>query len=162
MMRAPVVTNADRDWALALCPHWADKGAPCDDDEYGEIVDDDGWLENTSPTKSKQDAPNWRMYVAERIEEFEAAFSSERCSVEAWSKRWRGWMKSTDPKKRFPKSAPKEFHPFFRKGTPEFVAALKVATKGEQVMWERFGIAQFKPDDPRLSKISKRTTGDAA
>lgn len=57
--------------------------------------------------------------------------------------------------------------PFFKKGSQEFAIALRLATPEEKPMWVRFGIAQFKPDDPRLKKIedgvkSKRMSGEAA
>ena len=50
-------------------------------------------------------------------------------------------------------SAPKQVYPFFRAGTDEFARALKVATEGERLVWKRFGVAQFKPDDPRLKRV---------
>lgn len=43
--------------------------------------------------------------------------------------------------------------PFFVKGTQEFAIALRLATETERAMWVRFGIAQFKPDDPRVETI---------
>lgn len=46
-------------------------------------------------------------------------------------------------------------HPYFRRGSPEFERALKLATPAEAMIWKRFGIAQFTPDDPRLKKIVK-------
>lgn len=46
-------------------------------------------------------------------------------------------------------------HPFFRKGTQEFAIALRLATEDERRMWTRFGIAQFKPDDPRVKTITE-------
>lgn len=48
----------------------------------------------------------------------------------------------------------KTAEPFFRKGTQQFAIALRLATPEEKAMWVRFGIAQFKPDDPRLEKIA--------
>lgn len=53
------------------------------------------------------------------------------------------------------KRAKRTAEPFFRKGTQEFAIALRLATADEKLMWVRFGIAQFKPDDPRLEKIAK-------
>ncbi len=49
--------------------------------------------------------------------------------------------------------AKKEFQPFFRRGTKEFSRAIEVATQQEKMMWQRFGVAQFKPDDPRLKLV---------
>lgn len=52
--------------------------------------------------------------------------------------------------------------PFFRKGTQQFAIALRLATEDERRMWVRFGIAQFKPDDPRVEKIRNGAKREAA
>ncbi len=167
--RPPVVTDTDRQAAIAQCPDWAEVGN-LSKTECNEIVDDGAWLDAGIHAKPQQ-RPNWTHFVDERIEQFEAAFGNERCSSFEWAARWKGWFMKTDVRKRFPKSAPKEFHPFFRKGSIEFGRAVAVGTAEEKYMWIRFGIAQFKPDDPRLKNIregslltetSKRMAGEAA
>lgn len=151
-MRAPLVTNADRDWALEQMPPWCQRGNVSD--AYGEIVDDGSWLDDEPKTTGELEKPSWSQFVAEEIEKFEAHYGGQFKSLDEWSSIWRkGWWPKVSPRKRFPKSAPKEFHPFFRKGTQEFAIALRLATETERAMWVRFGIAQFKPDDPRVEKI---------
>ena len=166
-MRPPLVTNADRDWALEQCPEWCQLGnvSECD----GELVDEGGWLEDTR-TKSDIETvkPNWSAFVAEEIEKFEQHYGGEYRPLDEWSSIWRkGWWPKVSARKRFPKSAPKDPQPFYRKGTHEFSLALRLATAQEKRMWIRFGVAQFKPDDPRVNKIeegasSKRMTGSDA
>ena len=172
MSRAPLVTNADRDWALEQCPEWCQLGnvSEC----YGEIVDDGGWLENAQTKSSTAyDKPNWPAFVAEEIEKFEHHYGGEYRPLDEWSSIWRkGWWPKVSASKRFPKSAPKIPQPFFRKGTHEFSLALHFATAQEKRMWIRFGIAQFNPEDPRVKKItegaakaaetSRRMAGSAA
>lgn len=152
MSRPPLVTNADRDWAMAQMPPWCQRGDLSDC--YGELVDDGGWLDGETKTKDELERPSWSMFVAEEIEKFEQHYSGEYRSLDEWSSIWRkGWWPKVSARKRFPKSAPKVFEPFFRKGSQEFAIALRLATKAERSVWVRFGIAQFKPDDPRLAKI---------
>ena len=159
-LRPAIVSDIDREWSMAQMPDWCQRGEAADEED--EVIDDGGWLEN-APSKKIYEKPSWALFVSEEIERFERHYAVVLRPAAEWSSIWRlGWWPKVSAQKRFPKSAPKVFYPFFRRGTPEFVAALKVATMGEKTMWERFGIAQFKPDDPRLSKISKRTTGDAA
>jgi hypothetical protein len=148
----PLVTDADRKWAMAQCPPWA----RCDysEEDFPEIVDDGGWLENarteTLPT------PNWADFVHEQAERFEKFFQGQDKTYGDWSRLWRkSWWPKADPAKRWPKMAKKEFHPFFRRGTKEFRRALDVASPVEKRMWERFGVAQFKPDDPRLKMVEE-------
>lgn len=167
-MRPAIITDLDRDWTMAQMPPWCQRGDLSD--LCGEVVDDGAWLENGAGS-GDLDKPSWSVFVAEEIEKFERHYSGQFKSPAEWSSIWRkGWWPRVSPRKRFPKSAPKEFHPFFRKGSPEFKRALKVATPEESRMWTRFGIAQFKPDDPRLEQVqspaltpaSKRMTGDVA
>ncbi len=173
-LRPPLVTIADREWAMAQMPPWCVRGNLSD--ACGELVDDGGWLDAKDPEddqpvqhefeddeviiqrpaspRKKYPPPNWSHFVVEQVEEFERHFAGQRKTYGDWSALWRtGWWPHIDVRKRFPHSAPKEFQPFFRTGSPEFDRALKVATKQERTMWARFGVAQFKPDDPRLSKV---------
>lgn len=151
-IRPPIITDADREWAMAQMPSWCQRGSL--EDLCGEIVDDGGWLDRTEPTKEEREKPNWASFVTEEIEKFEEHYAGEYRSASDWSSIWRkGWWPKVSPRKRFPKSAPKEFQPFYRKGTQEFAIAMRLATEDERRMWARFGVAQFKPDDPRVKKI---------
>ena len=167
--RAAIITDLDRGWAMAQMPSWCQLGDLSDD--CGEAVDTGVWLDSEAVVKAELDKPSWSMFVAEEIEKFENHYAGQYRQPGEWSSIWRkGWWPKVSARKRFPKSAPKQFQPFFRLGTPEFVRALKVATDFERAIWIRFGIAQFQPDDPRLkrveatelSKTSKRMAGDAA
>lgn len=161
MSRPPIVTNADRDWAMAQMPDWCQRGDLSDC--YGELVDDGGWLDAEAHAGAELEKPSWSLFVAEEIEKFEQHYGGEYRALDEWSSIWRkGWWPKVSARKRFPKSAPKVFEPFFRKGTQEFAIALRLANKAERAMWVRFGIAQFKPDDPRLEKIRAGTKRDAA
>ncbi len=152
---APLVTNADRAWALAQCPSWARRDKI--NDGIGEVVDDGGWLD-AEPPSSDLDAPNWDLFVIEQIERFEKFFAHERKTYADWSTLWRkSWWPKANPAKRFPKMAPKQPHPFFRKGTPEFDRAMAVGTPQERFIWDRIGIAQFTPDDKRLKRVQMAT-----
>lgn len=171
MSGLPIVSDADRAWAMSQCPPWA-RCYGVDDPDEGEIVDDGGWLDRDE-TFENQKIPNWADFVHEQAERFEKFFTDEyyagKCKPNSdWSALWRkGWWPKADPYKRWPKMAKKEFHPFFRRGSQEFSRALTVATPQERKLWEQFGIAQFQPHDPRLpgvrgvkTSISDRITGD--
>lgn len=151
---APLVTDIDRQWALNQCPDWAQRTKI--EQPSGEIVDDGEWPENAAQEgkRAESDKPNWDLFVIEQIERFEKFFAHERKSYSDWSNLWRkSWWPKANPERRFPKMAPKIFHPFFRRGSPEFIRALSVATPGERNIWKRIGVAQFKPDDPRLEHV---------
>lgn len=151
MSRFPIVTNVDRDWALSQKP--AGVRMHDDDEDGGEIVDRGHWLD--ADFKKRRHEPSWFDFVIGEVERFEKFFAGQLKSEAEWSALWRkGWW----PKRRvdwsYQHMAKKEFHPFFRRGSAEFNRAMKVGTTDEQRMWERFGVAQFKPDDPRLAKIT--------
>lgn len=157
-LRRPIVTNIDREWAMSLMPDWCVRGG---DVSEGEVIDDGGCLDDDTDDASPvlrrgttMPPPNWSIFVLEQIELFEQHYNGEYKSYAAWSTLWRTiWWPNIDPVRRFPKSAPREFQPFFRNDTPEFSRAIEVATPQERKMWMQFGVAQFKPDDPRLSRV---------
>lgn len=142
---APVVTDADRLWAIDQKPEW--------------------WDRNASKRAKRQSpgAPSplaWEEHVADQAERFEGHEShvSDRKTQAEWSGLWRRvWWPKADPRKRFPDSTPYEHegekHPFVRRGDPRFATALRLATPSERLMWERFGVAQFTPGDPRVNAI---------
>lgn len=147
----PIVTNLDRDWAIAQKPEWA-RLHNDESEDLGEIVDDGGWLDGEKSKRNR--GPSWFDFVVGEIESFERYFSGQRKSYSEWSTLWRnGWW----PKRRedwaYKSMAKKKTEPFYRKGTQGFAIALRLATEDEPRMWVRFGIAQFKPDDPRVKKI---------
>lgn len=151
-MRPCIITDIDRKWALDQVPDWARVGV--DFKPHAEIVDDGGWLDADKANRDIDDAPNWEDFVAYQIERFEAANAGQFKPCEEWSRLWRfGWWPNAKPELMFPKSAPKIVCPFFRKGTPEFDRAFRLATEKEKRMWTRCGIAQFLPDDKRLKRI---------
>lgn len=153
-----IVTNVDRQWALAKKPEWFRMGDLSE--AFGELVDDGVWLDAEPTAGSDDERPSWASFVADEIERFERNYAGEFRSADDWSSIWRkGWWPRVSPKKRFPKSAPKMAHPFFRAGSAEFDAAVKLATPAERMIWLRFGIAQFTPDDPRVSKIAGKPAG---
>jgi len=167
--RPPIVTDKDRKWALAQKPSWCRFGDL--DDDLDDAGDNGEWLDREPRQRSGCEPPNWSMFVAEEIEKFEAHYAGEYRTAHEWSSIWRkGWWPKVSARKRFPKSAPKEYHPFFRQGSPEFARALEVASAHERAMWTRFGVAQFTPDDKRLDHVlgipkhlterSKAMTGD--
>lgn len=157
-LRPPVVSDRDRAWALALMPPWCRLGSG-DAGPPPEIVDDGAWLDQPGKAKPRDERPDWTLLVDEQIEAFERFYANDRKTPGDWSRLWRnGWWPKVDARKRFPRSAPKEKHPFFRKGSPEFARALGVATEEEKRMWRRFGVAQFKPDDPRLPAVQQGGT----
>lgn len=147
---APIVTDADRQWAIEQKPEWWDRNAR-------------KRAERLNPDDPEPLA--WEDHVADQAERFERhdGHVFDRKTQAEWSGLWRRvWWPKADPRKRFPESAPYEHegekHPFVRRGDPRFAEALRLATPSERTMWERFGVAQFKPNDPRVKSIM----GDAA
>lgn len=148
MLTGPIVTDADRAWAMAKCPKWMRLHA---DAAWPEIVDDDGPLDGQRQRTIQP--PCWADFVAEQAERFERYFAGKRKSYPEWSRLWRHtWWPKADAKRRFPQGAPAAPAPFFRVGTPEFARAMQVASVAERRVWARFG-AQFLPDDPRLEFV---------
>lgn len=152
-LRPPIVSDADRKWALSQKPSWARMG--CADQE--EVCDDGGWLDADPKVTSHDERPNWSMFVSEQVERFEKFFNQceDRLKTRGdWSRLWRNsWWQKAHPERRFPKSAPRIPQPFFRAGSPEFERAMALGSPAERRMWQQFGVAQFKPDDPRLSRV---------
>ena len=147
-----IVTDIDRQWALAQKPDWFQLGELSD--EFCEIVDDGGWLDVEPASEPKDERPSWVVFVAAEIERFESHYAGEFRSADDWSSIWRkGWWPRVSPRKRYPKSAPQVPHPYFKRGSAEFERALKLATPPEHAIWRRFGVAQFEPTDPRLASI---------
>ena len=150
-LRTPIVTDADRKWALDQCPPWAAKTGP--DEEFPELVDNP-----ETPRNAKQPVFRWDWFVADQAESFERYFKHDRKTLDDWSGLWRrSWWPKADPRKRLPKTMakliPTKPHPFARKGTPAFAVALKLANEDERKIFVRVGVAQFAPDDPRAATL---------
>lgn len=125
--RPPIVTDADRQWAI-----------------------------EQKPANWDVEAPNlaWEDHVAEQAEAFEAHYVDDRKPLTEWSGLWRrSWWKAADPSIRHPKEAPARPHPFVTSKDQAWSRVLEVLTKDERKVAERFGVAQFRPDDPRAAVI---------
>jgi|GEM_PF-7051242 len=139
--RPPVITDEDRQWAL--------------DQEPG------GWSEEVYarwlllPAATREDDPlTWWKHVAEQIERFEAYFAGDRKTRAEWSGMWRRkWWPEADASIIHPREAPHVPHPFVTVGHPAWADVLAVLTPPERKVAMRFGVAQFKPDDPRAKLI---------
>lgn len=144
-----IVMNTDRDWALAQKPEWARMH---DEETDNEIVDDGGWLDEER--RHDLPGPSWFSFVIGEIESFESYFGDDRKTHAEWSAIWRkAWWPKRKEEWAWKHMAKKQTQPFFRKGTQEFAIALRLGSEDEKRMWIRFGVAQFKPDDPRVQKI---------
>lgn len=126
--RPPVVTDADRQWALEQEPaDWA----------------------------TRSNGLEWATHVAEQAERFEIHYGSERKPMAEWSGLWRrAWWPKADPSILHPHVAPASPHPFVRRADPAWPKVVKVLNPAERQFAERFGVMQFKPDDPRAGLIS--------
>lgn len=148
-----IVIDSDRRWAIERRPSWLDAESGSG---TGETVDDGGWLETAlSPALP---APNWADFVHEQAEGFERYFPGQRKTYGDWSRLWRlSWWPNANPHKRWPTLARREPQPFFRRGTREFERAITLANFDEKCAWGHFGVAQFKPGDPRLARVLEET-----
>ena len=165
--RAPVVTDIDRNWALAQCPAWAVRdlaGHPGDD--AGEIVDetDHERAQRSRRERARKDTFVWDWFVDDQIANFERFFAHERKGTGDWSRLWRlSWWPKADPHKGLTRSARKSVpslpHPFARRGTAAFEAGIAAASPRERRLFETVGIVQFTPDDPR-AKLLRNPGGD--
>lgn len=159
-MTMPIVTNVDRDWALAQIPDWA-RLHNDESEELGEIVDDGAWLD--ADKIKRQQGPSWFVFVVGEIERFEQFFSGQDKSYSEWTALWRNsWWPKRREEWAYKHMTKKKTEPFYRKGTHEFSLALHLATAQEKRMWLRFGIAQFNPEDPRVKKITEGAAKAAA
>lgn len=151
MTRLAIVMNADRDWALQQKPAWARMYD--DDQDYGEIVDDGGWFYGDQDQRRNE--PSWFSFLIGEVERFEKFYALELKTEAEWSVLWRKswWPKRREDWKYAMGKKHGSPHPFFKRGSAEFERALRLATPQERLIWERFGVAQFVPDDKRLAKI---------
>lgn len=86
LMVLPLVSDADRQWAMKQCPHWASVSF---EDEDGEIVDDGNWLDGGSSAQGRLPKPNWADFVHEQAERFEKYFGYQQKTYGDWSALWR-------------------------------------------------------------------------
>lgn len=153
MKRGPIVTNADRDWAISQCPDWMSRRQYRN--QLPEVVDDGRWLDVQADAEGEgDDAPSAFNFVLEQLEAFEKYFAGQTKTEAQWSYFWRQkWWPKARPEQRYPKSAPMVDHPFWRIGTPEFQRALDVATDGERKIWRLAGFAQMRATDERVTYV---------
>jgi len=154
--RPPVVTDADREWALRQEPgDWSERNGSRPKQTglrftaEGELIDGDG-LDADDASDGNGGLP-WAQHVDEQIEAFERYWSStgDLKPASEWSGLWRRvhWPQA-DPSIRHPqvKGTP---HPFVKRGEPAWDAAWRVCTPAERSFADRFGVIQFRPTDPR-------------
>lgn len=132
----PVITDADRRWAIEQCPTWADIGDTSDRAVIG----------------TGRDARlSWSSFVAEQAEAFERHFSTQRKPSGEWSDLWRrSWWPSADPAKRHARLIPKLT--YFR-GTPEFARVLALAPPEHRASWERLPLLTLRVSDPIAAEV---------
>ncbi len=147
MSRPPVVTDIDRQRAIDQKP------ATWDADVLAR------W--QAIPEAQRPEAPlAWENHVAEQVERFEAQLAYDRKPAAEWSGLWRRWWwPKADPAVLHPREAPHVPHPYAKAGDPVWPAVLAVLTPSERQIAERFGVAQFKPSDPRASVIGGAAYG---
>lgn len=128
-LRAPVVTDADRQWAIEQRPEdWAKRAG----------------------------ALRWDDYVSDRIIAFERHYMDVRKPATEWSGMFRrAWWPKSDPTKSH--GVKRAYVPgiLIRSGSVEFKRALDVASPTERRVWKNVGVALLTPDDPRLPMIRK-------
>lgn len=124
--RPPIVSDADRQWAIEQRPaHWA------------RVVTRDG--------KPR----SWAALVSRRASAFERHYAHDRKPAAEWAGLWRRvWWPAT----RIP--ADPTPHPFIRRADPRWPAAAAMLDAAERRVAERFGVIQFRPDDERASSIA--------
>jgi hypothetical protein len=127
--RPPVVTDADRAWAVEQKPENWDEEAP--DLDFADFVD-------------------------EQASAFERILGAERKSAAEWSGLWRRvWWPKADPAIRHPETAPHVPHPFIRADHPAWQRVLAVLDADERRIAERIGIMQFRSEDPRVAVLGR-------
>jgi hypothetical protein len=129
------------------------------------IVSDEDrqWAIDQKPATWDVDAPelDWGLHVAEQAERFEGHFGAERKPHAEWSGLWRRvWWPKADPSILHPSKAPHRPHPFVMRDDPRFLVALALLDAAERRVAERFGVVQFRPDDPRAKAISNPSGAD--
>lgn len=161
ILRAPLVTGIDRKWALDQKPAWAVMRTVhvpvIDGEDMNFALDHETAGERIARLAEARKSHKliWDDFVDDQIERFERFFGHERKTFGDWSRLWRtSWWPKADPAIMHPRCVPPVPQPFFRAGDPRFDRALAVATADERAMWQRFGVAQFKPSDPRLSQVA--------
>ena len=147
----PILTDADRRWALDQVPASAALG--------------DGRADTTATPLGP--ALDWRWFVDREARAFGRYFVNERKTPGDWSRLWRrGWWPKAEPWKFGPRPPAPASHPFWKRGSVGFRLALGLADPAERALFERIGVAQFRPEDPRAAEIraalAQQDTGGAA
>lgn len=155
-LRAPVVNEDDRRWAVSMAPVWARRRRgirATSEQAFPELVATD-----KSTLQATADVRVWEDFVDHQAERFEAFYADQRKSPADWSRLWRkSWWPKADPKlthaRLIPKVATAAAYRVFRAGSTEFARALVQATPQERKTWTQIGIVQFPVGDPRLACI---------
>ncbi len=125
--RPPVVTDADRAWAMTQKPETWDDDAP--DLDFAEVVE-------------------------EQAAAFERNFAADRKPPAEWSGLFRRvWWPDADPAIRHPDTAPHVPHPFVRADHPAWPRVLATLSRDERQIAERFRVMTMRPDDPRVAGL---------
>jgi hypothetical protein len=148
-LRPPIVLDVERRWALARRPSWLPPDDDLEAEAYGEVIDDDAPLD--CPRSTPRPQRPWRDLVHGEVECFEAHYNGQCDTYAGWAELWRMWWARIDVRKIYPQLVPPPPpQPFFRALSSGFARALEIGEPDEVAMWQRFGIAQFTPEDPRL------------
>lgn len=152
--RPPIVTDADRQWALAQCPDWAVRA-----NVQANDWPDDGAPDDAPPTKGGPGVLIWDYFVTGEIERFERFYYDQRKTYGDWSTLWRkSWWPKADPRrmnrKLSPKPDPKDYRTF-RRGSAEFEFAIKLGSSVQRKLWANNGVVMFLASDPMVAKIEK-------
>lgn len=135
---APIVTDADRRWALEQCPPHAALG-------------DGRTYTTTTPLGPVLD---WAWFVDREAKAFARYFTHARKTPGDWSRIWRrGWWPKAEPWKFGPRPTAPAAFPYWNRGSVGFRLALGLTTPAERALFERIGVAQFRHDDPRVGEI---------
>ncbi len=140
----PLVTEADMRWAIDQRPANAALGA------------------GRSATALAPQGPalDWRWFVQREMRAFERYFAGECKTRGDWSRLWRrGWWPKAEPWKFVPRPTSPASHPYWKVGSAGFRLALCLATPVERKLFEKIGVAQFRPDDPRVVTITQAIEG---
>lgn len=148
----PIVTDADRKWALDQCPSWAVRGP----------VEPTAFPEDDPEVPQRAREPErfvWDRFVAIQAESFEKFFNGEMKAYSEWTALWRkSWWPKADPRrmnrKLSPKPDPKDYRTF-RRGSPEFEFAIKFGSLVQRKLWANNGVVMFIASDPMVARIEK-------
>jgi len=167
MRRPPVVTDVDREWALAQKPaDWSERNGGKAKPIGLRFTADGELIDGIEPDLDADDngGLSWGQHVDEQIEAFERYWSGLGVlkPPAEWSGLWRRvhWPQA-DPSIRHPQ-VKGVLHPFVKRGDPGWDAARRACTPAERAIADSFGVIQFRPTDPRAELITNHHRGELA